>query len=44
MREHQFRCRFRKAFGKDLKRFMQNWADLSELSKIFREQIKNIKL
>lgn len=44
MREHQFRCRFRKAFGRDLKRFMQNWADLSEVSNIFREQINNIEI
>ena len=42
MREHKFRCRFRKAFGRDLKRFMQNWADLPELSNIFREQLNNI--
>ena len=42
MREHKFRCRFRKAFGRDLKRFMQNWADLPELINIFREQLNNI--
>jgi tRNA A-37 threonylcarbamoyl transferase component Bud32 len=44
MREHKFRCRFREAFGRDLKRFMQNWADLPEVSNIFREQINNIEL
>lgn len=42
MREHQVRCRFRRAFGRDLKRFMQNWADLSEVGNIFRELIKRL--
>jgi len=44
MHEHRFKCRFRKAFSRDLKRFMQNWTYLSEVDNIFREQIKNIKL
>jgi tRNA A-37 threonylcarbamoyl transferase component Bud32 len=44
MREHRFRCRFRRPFGRDLKRFIQNWTDLPEVDNIFREQIKNIKL
>jgi tRNA A-37 threonylcarbamoyl transferase component Bud32 len=43
MREHQFRWRFRKAFGRDLKRFIQNWTDLPEVSNIFREQIRSIE-
>lgn len=44
MHEHRFKCRFRRAFSRDLKRFMQNWADLSEVGNIFRERIKNIEL
>jgi tRNA A-37 threonylcarbamoyl transferase component Bud32 len=44
MHEHRFKCRFRKAFSRDLNRFMQNWTDLSEVDNIFREKIKNIKL
>jgi tRNA A-37 threonylcarbamoyl transferase component Bud32 len=39
MREHRFKGRFRRAFGRDLARFMQNWEDLPEVSRIFREEI-----
>jgi len=44
MREHKFRYWFRRAFNRDLERFMQNWADLSEVGNIFSEQIRNIEL
>jgi tRNA A-37 threonylcarbamoyl transferase component Bud32 len=39
MREHRFKGRFRRAFGRDLARFMQNWEDLPEVSRIFCEKI-----
>ena len=39
MREHRFKGRFRRAFTRDLVRFMQNWADLPEVSSMFREEI-----
>ena len=44
MHEHRFKCRFLRAFSRDLKRFMQNWADLSEVGNMFRERIKNIEI
>ena len=39
MREHRFKGGFRRAFRRDLARFMQNWADLPEVSRMFREEI-----
>jgi len=39
MREHRFTGGFRRAFRRDLVRFMQNWADLPEVSSMFREEI-----
>ena len=44
MREHAFRYWFRRAFNRDLERFMQNWSDLSEVGNIFSEQIRNLEL
>jgi hypothetical protein len=40
MREHRFKGGFRHAFRRDLTRFMQNWTDLPEISRLFREEIK----
>ncbi|MCD4717111.1 MAG: lipopolysaccharide kinase InaA family protein [Desulfobacterales bacterium] len=42
MREHRFKGRFRSAFGRDLARFMRNWADLPEIENMFREKIDKI--
>ncbi len=44
MREHEYRYWFRRAFNRDLERFMQNWSDLSEVGNIFSEQIRNLEL
>jgi serine/threonine-protein kinase RIO1 len=44
MREHRFRWRFRRAFRRDLKRLVQNWADRPEIEKMFLDQINRIEL
>jgi tRNA A-37 threonylcarbamoyl transferase component Bud32 len=40
MREHLSKKLFRRAFTRDLDRFMRNWADLPEMEKMFREELK----
>jgi len=40
MREHRFKGGFLRAFRRDLVRFMQNWEDLPEVEKMFREELK----
>ena len=42
MREHRFKAGFRHAFTRDLDRFMRNWADLPEVSSMFRKQLVNL--
>ena len=42
MREHRFRWRFRRAFKRDLKRFMQNWADLPVIDKLVRDKMTDL--
>ncbi|MBW2344633.1 MAG: hypothetical protein JRF53_11575 [Deltaproteobacteria bacterium] len=39
MREHRFKGSFRRAFRRDIARFMQNWEDLPEVSSMFRKEI-----
>ncbi len=44
MREHRFRCRFRRAFERDLNRFMQNWVDLPVIAERFFDQVNKLKI
>jgi tRNA A-37 threonylcarbamoyl transferase component Bud32 len=44
MREHWFRWRFRRAFKRDLQRFMQNWKDLPHVAESFQNQISSLKI
>ncbi len=44
MREHLSKKLFRRAFTRDLDRFMRNWADLPEIENIFREELKRLYL
>jgi len=42
MREHRSRYGFRRAFNRDLERFMKNWTDVSEVGNIFAELIRDL--
>ncbi len=42
MREHLSRRIFLRAFTRDLDRFMRNWAELPEVSRMFREEIDKV--
>ena len=43
MREHRSTAAFRRAFRKDLDRFMRNWADLPETGRAFRKEIDKLR-
>jgi tRNA A-37 threonylcarbamoyl transferase component Bud32 len=44
MREHIFKWSLRRALKRDCARFMRNWNDMPEVTRIFHNQIKKIKL
>jgi serine/threonine-protein kinase RIO1 len=44
MYEHRNKWNFRRAFRRDLRRFMDNWVDLPEVSKMFREELSGLEL
>jgi tRNA A-37 threonylcarbamoyl transferase component Bud32 len=44
MRQHRFRWRFRRAFKRDWARWMQNWADLPDIARIFEQEFLHLKI
>ena len=42
MREHRFKGGLRRAFKRDLVRFMRNWTDLPEVSSMFQNQLVDL--
>ena len=43
MREHRFEWLFRRAFERDIKRFMKNWEDLPEVAKDFQKRLSQLR-